>query len=444
MNATEVKQDLTRPPAPRFYVGVDTHTNTHTIAVLDAVGRVRETHTYPATPGGYRKVINLLTGLGGPSVVQAGVEGTNSYGAGLTRALQANGFTVFEVLRPARQVRRLDGKSDPIDAVEAARTLMIGRGISTPKSATGVAESLRYLNAARNNYVSTMTSISNQILGFLVTAPAPLRQKYRAKETSQTLQKLRNSRPAHLDETSVDFHVLTTMKTLAKTHQHLKEAAENLEQQMNALLQEHYPALLALYGVGTITAATLVATAGDNPSRIRSEAAFAKMCGACPIPASSGKTSRHRINRGGNRQANAALHRIALTRMNSDETTRQYVARQTKAGKTKREITRQLKRALCRSIYRALVNPHQLQQTRQDTPHLDGKNLRQLRTQKGFTQTQVATALATSPTQISNIETENRHLPKLRIRYHQWLQKPHHQPTQQPTPTPQGTHKKAA
>lgn len=411
-------------PAPQFHVGVDTHADTHTIAILDAAGRVAETSTHSATPEGYREVIGTLRGLGDPSVVQVGVEGTNSYGAGLTRALADDTFEVFEVLRPTRQVRRMDGKSDPIDAVEAARTLMSGRGISVPKSGIGTAESLRYLTVARNKYVSTMIALSNAILALLVTAPAQIRTKYGAKGTKQTLRNLQHCRPGHLDTTSVDFYVLTTLKTMAKTHQTLQEAADQLEKRMGHLVEAHYPALLNLHGVGVITAATLAVTAGDNPQRIHSEAAFAKMCGACPIPASSGRTNRHRLNRGGDRQANMALHRIALVRMRHHEPTRKYVARQVTRGKTKREAIRQVKRALCRTVYRTLTQPQPTPQPDQNPELPDGPHLRLIRTQKGLTQAQVATALDTNPTQISNIETDRWPHTKLRARYHQWLKTP--------------------
>lgn len=406
----------------KLYVGVDTHADTHTVAALDGVGRVLWTKTYPATSVGYQAVITCLESLGPVGETLVGVEGTNSYGAGLTRALVAGGFDVFEVLRPTRQVRRMDGKSDPIDAVEAARALISGRGVSVPKSGTGAAESLRCLNVARNKYVSVMKALSNAVLSLLITASVQVREKYEAETTRETLRKLRNCRPGCLGADSVDFFVLTSLKTMAKTHWDLNQAAAGLEDRMHALLQVHYPALLELYGVGTITAATLVAAAGDNPHRIRSEAAFAKMCGACPIPASSGKTNRYRLNRGGNRQANKALHQIAIVRMSNHEPTIQYAARQTERGKTKREILRQLKRALCRPIYRALVNPHRAAQLGDETPHLNGKRLRKRRTEKGLTQQQVARALKTHHTQISKIENEAKPLLKLRALYHQWLQ----------------------
>lgn len=401
---------------PGFYVGVDTHTDTHTIAVLDATGRTLLTATYPATSVGYRTVVKDLSEFGSPSEVRVGVEGTNSYGAGLTRVLAAAGFTVFEVLRPTRQVRRMDGKSDPIDAIEAARTLISGRGISVPKSSVGPAEALRYLNAARDKYVSIMTALSSSVLSLLITAPAAIREKYSNENTAKILRALAACRPGVLDQTSVDFHVLTALKSMAQTHQETKEAADFLEARMRVLLEEHYPALLDVHGVGTITATALAITAGDNPARIRSEAAFAKLCGACPIPASSGKTNRHRLNRGGDRRGNKALHRIALTRMSKHEPTRQYVQRQTERGKTKKEILRQLKRALCREIYRTLTRPASAQRI------APGTELRTQREAKGISQTQAAKALNTWSARISDIENDRRPLPDLRTQYQHWLQ----------------------
>lgn len=384
--------------------------------MLDAAGRTLVTTTYPATSAGYRCAVKDLDKFGGPDQVKVGVEGTNSYGAGLTRFLQTTGFTVFEVLRPTRQVRRMDGKSDPIDAVEAARTLISGRGISIPKTGTGPAESLRYLIAARDKYVSVMTALSNSVLSLLVTAPEGIRQKYSQATTTKTLACLAACRPGKLDSTSADFHVLTALKSMARTHKDINEAATVLGEHARVILEEHYPVLLTVYGVRTMTAAALAITAGDNPQRIRSEAAFAKLCGACPIPASSGKTNRHRLNRGGDRRGNKALHRIALVRMSKHQPTRDYVDRQTGRGKTKNEILRQIKRALCREIYRALTRPAH------DATPATGAVLRATRTAQGISQTQAARALNTWPARISDIETDRRPLPTLRSQYEQWLQ----------------------
>lgn len=403
-------------PEVDFWVGIDTHSETHTVAVLDAAGRTLMTGTYPATKTGYQEVVEGLVCLGRPAQFRVGVEGTNSYGAGLSRTLQTAGFEVFEVLRPARRVRRMDGKSDPIDAVEAARTLMSGRGVSVPKNGVGYAESLRYLHAARDKYVGMMTAISNAVLALVVTAPVSLREKYAQKTTEKTIAALAACRPGMRDHAGTDYHVLSALRSMAKTYGDLKEEAGRLEEQMRGILEDHYRALLAVYGVGVVSAADLVVTAGDNPERIRSEAAFAKLCGACPIPASSGKTNRHRLNRGGDRRANRALHRIALVRMSSHRETRAYVEKQTQRGKGKKEILRQLKRFICREIYRALVKPETIKQP------VVGSELRAQREAQGFTRPQVAKILGTWPSRISDIERDRFPALELRGKYHDWLQ----------------------
>lgn len=397
---------------PRFYIGIDTHTDTHTLAVLNTAGHVESTATYPTTMDGLTTICRLIGSLGDPEDLMIGIEGTNSYGAGLNRALQGAGYTTWEVLRPTRQVRRRDGKSDPIDAVEAARTVMSGRGISIPKTSDGPAESLRYLTRVRNKYVSMMTSLTNMITALLITAPTPIREKY-IKASPATLKALASSRPGVLDPESVDFHVMATLKSLAQTHQGLQQSADGLEQQMSTILAQHYPALMDVAGVGPCNASKLMAMAGDNPQRIHSEGAFAKMCGASPIPASSGRTDRHRLNRGGNRQANAALHSITLSRMRHHQPTKDYVARQIARGKQTPDIMRQLKRAICREIYPLLQNPAHIEPT---------PDLRALRISHGITQTQAATALGTWPSRISDIETRQRPLPTLKTNYHHWLQ----------------------
>lgn len=396
-----------------FYVGIDTHTDTHTIAVINAAQHTELTGAYPTTPKGLSAIVKELGQFGDPEGLVIGIEGTNSYGAGLNRRLQADGYTTFEVLRPPRQVRRMDGKSDPIDALEAARTVMSGKGVSIPKLGQGPAEALRYLHIVRGKYVSTMTGLLNMIISLLITAPTPLRQKYTKTSTSKTLKTLLASRPGSAGPSSVDFHVMTALKSMAQTHATIKESADRLEKQMQVILQEHYPALLRVFGVGTITAASLAITAGDNPRRIRNEAAFAKLCGACPIPASSGKTNRHRVNHGGDRQGDQALHQIALVRMSCHQPTRDYVEKQMKRGRTKKEILRQLKRALCREIYRVLTRPQIIE---------DEINLRELRVSKGISQTQTAQALDTYPARISEIETGRRPQPALKDRYKRWLQ----------------------
>lgn len=389
--------------------GVDTHTDTHTLAVLTAQGQTVMTETFTADAHGYAGLLGALHAAGTVAVV--GVEGTNSYGAGLTRALATAGFTVAEVLRPTRQVRRMNGKSDPIDAIEAARSVLAGQGLSVAKDTTTPVESLRFLLTARNRLVAAATSIGNSITSLLVTAPEPVRDKYRGLRTPALVKALAASRPTgpvDAPETAAPL----ALRTLARAHQEATAKADDLEEQMHTVLAEHYPGLLAVYGAGPIVAARLAVTAGGNPDRIRNEAAFASLCGAAPIPASSGRTNRHRLNRGGDRRGNNALHRITLVRMQHDQRTQDYLARRTREGKSTTEIMRCLKRAICREVYRALTTEY-APQVRPD--------FRSLRKARNLTLTDVAQALNTWPARISDIERERRPLTELTSRYEQWL-----------------------
>jgi transposase len=390
--------------------GVDTHTDTHTLAVLTAQGATVLTESFPADQHGYKCLIDALCSAGEVTVV--GVEGTNSYGAGLARALTAAGFLVKEVLRPTRRVRRMHGKSDPIDAVEAARTLLNGQPVSEAKDTDTPAESLRMLLTARSQLVTTATALGNTITSLLVTAPESVRAKYRSLTTKTLIERLCASRPG-TDLQDPRTAAIQSMRTMAQFHQDASARAGQVKEQMRQLLQAHYPQLLGLYGVGTIVAAQLVVTAGGNPQRIRSEAAFASLCGVAPLPASSGRTNRHRLNRGGDRRGNSALHRIALVRMQRDQRTKDYITRRTSEGKSKREIMRCLKRAIAREIYRALVTEEPLEAH----PDFSAK-----RKAKGLTLTQAANALHTWPARISDIEKQRRPLPELTDRYREWLQ----------------------
>lgn len=389
--------------------GIDTHTDTHTLAILTTQGQTVTTGTFTADGHGYSDLITVLQDAGTIAIV--GVEGTNSYGAGLTRALVAAGFTVAEVLRPARQVRRMRGKSDPIDAIEAARTVLAGQGISVAKDTATPAEALRFLLGARIQLIAATTAIGNSITSLLVTAPEPLRAKFRGLSTAEVLARLATSRPVGPID-SPHTAALLAMRTLAKAHQDSTARAKVLEDQLRSVLTEHYPALLAIYGAGVVVAAQLAVTVGGNPHRIRNEAALASLCGAAPIPASSGRTTRHRLNRGGDRRANAALHRIALVRMQHDQRTKDYVAGRTAEGKSNREIMRCLKRAICREVYRALTNPQE------QAPRTDFQTIRQ---SKGLTLARAAEALHTWPARIRDIEKQRRPLPELTTRYEQWL-----------------------
>ena len=402
---------------PRIYAGVDTHSDTHTLALIDEYGRPLATQTFTADPTGYERLAAMI---GDPDAcLGIGVEGTNSYGAALTRRLVEAGYNVYEVLRPKRAVRRRDGKSDPVDALAAARSVLAGDGTSVPKSADGWVEALRALNAERAQLVTAMTALSDSATGLLTTAPEHIRERYRGLRTPIRMRRLAVCRPSG---NMVEQGMLVALKAAGKAWKALKEQADLLERSMRLILEEHARPLLDIYCASTVTAATLAIVAGDNPERIRSEAAFAKLCGACPIPASSGKTNRHRLNKGGNRQGNSALHHIAIVRMRYHQPTRDYVDRKTKEGKGKMEIIRCLKRFIAREAYRALISIRTGATPIGEPPAERGRRLRELRVAHGITQQQIGDALGVHSSRISEIERGTRNLPELERRAALWIQ----------------------
>ena len=314
-------------------------------------------------------------------------------------------------------MRRRDGKSDPLDAVAAARSVMAGDGTSLPKSSDGWVKALRHLNAQRSQLVSAMTAISNSTNGLLVTAPEPIRERYRGLRSETRMNRLAECRPAG---GLVERSVLAALKSAAKAWKALKRQAGLLEERMRLILEEHARPLLDMYCAGAVIAATLAIVAGDNPERIRSEAAFAKLCGVCPIPASSGRTNRHRLNEGGNRQGNMALHRIAIVRLRCHKPTRDYMAKKTREGKGKLEIIRCVKRFIAREAYRALISIRNGEVGR-GTPAERGAKLRELRVSRNITQQQIGEALCVPSSRISEIERGARDLPELEQRAIQWI-----------------------
>jgi transposase len=333
--------------------GVDTHGLTHHAAVIDAVlGRQLGDREFPATGAGYRDLAGWLAGFG--EVVAVGVEGTGAYGAELARHLAVVGMQVVEVDRPDRRVRRARGKSDPIDAYAAAAAVASGRATGAPKSRTGAVESVRMLRVARTSAVKARTQAMNQIRMLLVTAPVSLREQVGGLGPAALVRVLARLRPG-ADLAAPLQAARFALRRLARRYQSLDEEVEELDAQIAPLVAATAPGLLALFGVGPEVAGQLLITAGDNPERMRSEAAFARLAGVAPLPASSGRTTRHRLNRGGDRQANHALHRIALVRMRYHEPTRVYVERRTREGLSKMEIIRCLKRFIAREVFRALT-----------------------------------------------------------------------------------------
>ena len=320
-----------------------------------------------------------------------GVEGTASYGAGLTRRLVELGYNVVEVLRPKRdKVRPGEGKSDPLDAERAARKAASGRGCSVPKSQDGWVEAVRQLYVARRLAVATSTSCVACAKSMLTTAPSALRERFRGRERPKDLMPLlaRGRKAGDALEESV----LASLRSVAAVWKEARSQVESLDERIRALLEANAPALLGVEGCGTTTAAALVVAAGDNPGRLKGEAAFSMMCGASPIPASSGKTDRHRLNRGGNRQANWALYEIAIKRMAYDERTRRYVARRTSEGKSRREAVRCLKRYIAREVYHVLMDPNP------DGAAPEGPELAKMRKAMRVTQKKAAAELGRSHT----------------------------------------------
>jgi transposase len=328
----------------------------HHAAVIDEVGRPLADAGFPTTPAGYRQ---LLTWAGGHGEIAAfGVEGTGAYGAGLPRHLQAAGQLVIEVDRPDRRTRRQRGKSDPIDAYAAAAAVLSGAAAGTPKSRDGRVEAIRTLRVARRSAIKGRTQAINQLKALVLTGPAALRQALVGQSTRELLSACRRLRadkgPAEAAD-PVTAATKITLRRLARRIAALTEEIDELDAELRPLVARTAPALMALYGVGTEVAAQLLTTAGDNPDRLRSEAAFAQLCGTAPLPASSGRTTRHRLNRGGDRHANYALHIVALVRLSSHEPTRAYAARRRSEGLSNLEIIRCLKRYIAREIHHVLT-----------------------------------------------------------------------------------------
>jgi transposase len=334
-------------------VGVDTHKDIHVAVALDGLGRRLGTLSVPTTPAGYKELVDWATGFG--SLGCAGVEGTGSFGAGLTRFLRAEGIGVFEVIRPRRRDQYRSGKSDPIDAEAAARAVLAGTATGRPKGADGEVEMIRTLRAARRSAVKARAQAANQLRAMLITAPEGLKSELRTLSTAKLVARSSRFRPG-TDLAGVEATTKFAMRSVARRYQRLSEEIYELDEQLGRLVAQVAPQLLAVEGVSTDTAASLLIAAGDDPERLKNEAAFAHLCGAAPIPASSGKTVRHRLNRHGDRDANRALYVIAICRMSHDERTRTYVARRTKEGKTKKEIIRCLKRYIAREVYRILAS----------------------------------------------------------------------------------------
>jgi transposase len=333
-------------------IGVDTHKDEHVAVAYDRVGRQLGSCSYPATGAGYLALLHWAQALGEPAFA---IEGTGSYGAGLARFLISTGTPVFESERPHRRDRR-QGKNDPIDAAIAARRLLTGEGLSRVRGA-GVREDLRLLLLERRGVVRAETATLNQVRAVVVSAPAPIRERLDNLTATRLLAACARLRPGADDERVL----VGVLRRLSRRACALQAELQELDRELGELVEALVPELLAEFGVGPVCAAQLVVSSGD-PARMRSESSFAALAGTSPVDASSGRQQRHRLNRGGDRQLNRALHVIALNRVRHHEQTRRYYTRLIDSGKTTREARRCVKRALARHFYRRLCELPRLQE----------------------------------------------------------------------------------
>lgn len=352
----------TQPGSRHVVIGVDTHKLTHHAAALDAAtGKMLSDQEFPATPAGYRRLLSWARSFG--ELLKAGVEGTGSYGAGLQRHLQTQEVIVVEVSRPNRQDRRMRGKSDPIDAINAARAVLSDMATSRPKSRDGYVEAVRQIRATRRSAVKARRAALHQIHGLLWCAPDDLRARLSDYDRAALVARCARLRiPAQHSFSDPTMTARRMLRRLAKRVHILDEEIGEANRELEEILQKHAPNLLAVNGVGTETAGQMLTTAGQNIERLHSEASLARLCGVAPIPASSGATTRHRLHRGGDRDANSSIHLVVINRLRWHQPTKAYMDRRTHEGKTKKEIIRCLKRAVVRELYRALqadLNPHQ-------------------------------------------------------------------------------------
>ena len=330
--------------------GVDTHADVHVAAALDPIGGLLGVREFPATAAGYADLREWLGEFG--SVALVGVEGTGSYGAGLARYMAGAGVRVVEVDRADRQDRHRQGKSDPLDAVSAARAAQSGRASGAPKGRDGAVEAIRALMVAKRSARHERTQAINQARALILTGPDELRTRFTGHGTAALAAAIAALRPRPGDVPGYATRI--ALRELGRRVQFLDTQLERLDELIIPLVAARAPGLLSLHGVGPNTAALLLVAAGDHPERLRSESSWAHLCGVAPIPASSGKTSRHRLNRGGNREANSALWRIVITRLKSHPATLAYAERRSKEGLSKKEIIRCLKRYVAREVYRQL------------------------------------------------------------------------------------------
>jgi transposase len=335
-------------------IGVDTHRDSHTAAILNTSGAIQAQTTLATDAFGYRRLLAFAC-KHAPGKRCWAIEGTGSFGAGLTSFLLERGEWVVEIDRPKRPARRNGAKSDDLDAVRAAREALSREHLAQPRQ-RGWREAMRVLLTTREGAILARTKAIVHLKALLVCAPSSLRDQLRRHPTNELVARCSRLRTSPT-QTSEHRATITALRTTARRVLTLEAEASDLESQLELLLVEIAPELLAEPGIGPISAAQLL-IAYSHTGRLRSEAAFAALAGTAPIPASSGQTVRYRLNRGGDRQLNRALHTIVLSRLTHHQTTRAYAQRRAAEGKTAKEIKRCLKRYLARQLYRQLqANP---------------------------------------------------------------------------------------
>jgi transposase len=343
------------PVGEDVIVGVDTHKDFHVAAVVSVVGVLLASKAFPATAAGYRALLRWARSFG--AVRRAGVECTGSYGAALARHLVAAGVVVLDVNQPDKATRRRRGKNDAIDAEAAARAVLADRATALAKAGNGPVEMLRMFKLAKASAAKSRSQAINQLKAVLVSADPQLREQLAGLSTIRLIRHLADLQA--VTPAGTTSAAIYTLRLLARRIDQLGQEIADLDAQMTAVLTRHNPQLLNTYGVGPDTAASLLIAAGDNPGRLHTEASFAALCGASPVEASSGNTRRHRLNRGGDRQANCALHTIVLSRLRWDRRTGAYLDRRIAEGKSRREAIRCLKRYAAREIYHLISDPQQ-------------------------------------------------------------------------------------
>ncbi len=345
--------------------GVDCHLDEHVAAVIDALGRLLGTRAFPATTAGYTAMQEWMFGFG--TVIAVGIESTGSFGAGLTRHLLAGGVRVVEVNQPHAHTASRRGKDDHIDAEAAARKVLSGEATAAAKDTTGIVESIRLLTVARSGALKARTAALNQLGGLITTAPADLREQLEGRSSLEAKATIcRGFRIPAGTLVGPGRAAKLALRSVARRIAELTDEIRELDTELERLVKITAPTMLTKLGIGPNHAATLLVAAGENIDRLTSEAAFAHLCGVAPIPASSGKTTRHRLNVHGDRQANRALHMIVIVRLKYCDNTKAYMARRTAEGRTKKDVIRCLKRYIIRDIHRTLRSDLATLQTRLD------------------------------------------------------------------------------